>query len=61
MGIKQILWEGVDWIQMIQDRIQWQTPVNTVINLSENVFIWCGTLLSTAAVISQFHVFMVNI
>ena len=26
-------WEGVDWINLAQDRDIWQVPVNTVINL----------------------------
>jgi hypothetical protein len=25
--------ECVDWIHLAQDRVQWRTPVNTVINL----------------------------
>jgi hypothetical protein len=26
-------WEGVDWIHLAQDRDQWRTGVNTVMNL----------------------------
>jgi hypothetical protein len=28
-----ILWDGVDWIDMAQDRDQWRSFVNTVLNL----------------------------
>jgi hypothetical protein len=31
--LKEIGWEGVDWIQMVQDRDQWRTLVNIVINI----------------------------
>jgi hypothetical protein len=30
---RQIGWEGVDWIHLAQDRDQWRTVVNTVMNL----------------------------
>jgi hypothetical protein len=33
MDLKEIGCEGVDWIHQAQDRIQWQTVVNTVMNL----------------------------
>jgi hypothetical protein len=33
MDIREIRWEGVDWIDMAQDRIQWRALVNTVLNL----------------------------
>jgi hypothetical protein len=29
----EIEWDGVDWIDMAQDRDQWRAPVNTVLNL----------------------------
>jgi hypothetical protein len=32
-GLTEIGWEGVDWIQLAQERVQWQALVNTVINL----------------------------
>jgi hypothetical protein len=31
--IKEIGWEGVDWIHLAHDRGQWQGLVNTVKNL----------------------------
>jgi hypothetical protein len=34
--LKQILeirWDGMDWIDLAQDRDQWRTLVNTVMNL----------------------------
>jgi hypothetical protein len=33
MNVKEIGHEDVDWIQMVQDRIQWWTLVNMVMNL----------------------------
>jgi hypothetical protein len=30
---KEIEWDGVDWIDMAQDRDQWRALVNTVLNL----------------------------
>jgi hypothetical protein len=31
--LKEIGWEGVDWILLAQNRDQWQAVVNTVMNL----------------------------
>jgi len=31
--LREIGWEGVDWIHMAQDRDWWQAPVNMVMNL----------------------------
>ena len=33
MGLREIGWEGVDWIDMAQDSDKWLAVVNTVINL----------------------------
>jgi hypothetical protein len=33
MDIGDIGWDGVDWIDMAQDRDQWRALVNTVLNL----------------------------
>jgi hypothetical protein len=30
--LREIEWEGVDWIHLAQDRDQWWAPVNTVMN-----------------------------
>jgi hypothetical protein len=32
MDLSEIGWGGVDWIDLAQDRDQWRTPVNTVMN-----------------------------
>jgi len=32
MGIREIGWEGVDWMPLAQDRDQWQAVVNMVMN-----------------------------
>jgi hypothetical protein len=33
MDLRQRGWDGVDWIDMAQDRDQWRALVNTVLNL----------------------------
>jgi hypothetical protein len=33
MGLREIGWDGVDLIDMAQDRDQWRALVNTVLNL----------------------------
>jgi hypothetical protein len=33
MGLREIGWGGMDWIDLAQDRDQWRTLVNTVMNL----------------------------
>jgi hypothetical protein len=33
MDLREIGWDGLDWIDMTQDRDQWRTLVNTVLNL----------------------------
>jgi hypothetical protein len=33
MDLIEIGWDGVDWIDMAQDRDQWRALVNTVLNL----------------------------
>jgi hypothetical protein len=31
--LRGIGWEGTNWVNLVQDREQWQALVNTVINL----------------------------
>jgi hypothetical protein len=33
MDLTEIEWDGVDWIELAQDRDQWRALVNTVVNL----------------------------
>jgi hypothetical protein len=33
IDLKEIGWEGVDWMHLTQDRDQWRNLVNTVMNL----------------------------
>jgi hypothetical protein len=33
MTLGKMLWEGVDWIHLSQDRDQWRALVNTVMNI----------------------------
>jgi hypothetical protein len=33
MGLREIEWSGMDWIDLGQDRTQWRSLVNKVMNL----------------------------
>jgi hypothetical protein len=33
VDLREIEWDGVDWIDMAQDRDQWRALVNKVLNL----------------------------
>jgi hypothetical protein len=33
MDLREIRWDGMDWINLAQDRDQWRALVNTVMNL----------------------------
>jgi hypothetical protein len=33
MDLREIRWDGMDWIDLAQDRDQWRTLVNTVMNI----------------------------
>jgi hypothetical protein len=33
VDIKEIWWEGVDWMHLAQDKDKWRALVNTVMNL----------------------------
>jgi hypothetical protein len=33
MDLREIGWDGIDWIDLVQDRDQWRAPVNTIMNL----------------------------
>jgi hypothetical protein len=33
MDLREIGWDGMDWIDPTQDRDQWRAPVNAVMNL----------------------------
>jgi hypothetical protein len=33
MDLREIGWEGVDWIHLVQERDQWRASVSTVMNL----------------------------
>jgi hypothetical protein len=30
MDLREIGWDGIDWIKLAQNRVQWRTLVNTV-------------------------------
>jgi hypothetical protein len=33
MDLREVVWDGIDWIDLAQDRDQWRPLVNTVMNL----------------------------
>jgi hypothetical protein len=33
MDVREIGWDGIDWIDLAQDRDQWRAFVNTIMNL----------------------------
>jgi hypothetical protein len=33
MDLREIGWDGMDWIDMVHNRAQWSALMNTVINL----------------------------
>jgi hypothetical protein len=33
IDLREIGWDGMDWIDLVQDRDQWRSLVNTVMNL----------------------------
>jgi hypothetical protein len=33
MDLREVRWEGVDWMYLVEDRDQWRSVVNTVVNL----------------------------
>jgi hypothetical protein len=33
MDLREVGWDGLDWIDVAQDRDQWRAPVNMVMNL----------------------------
>jgi hypothetical protein len=35
MDLREIGWDGVDWIDMAQDRDKWRVLVDTVLNLRD--------------------------
>jgi hypothetical protein len=43
MDIRDIVWESGDWIHTVQDRVEWQTLVNTGNELSGSIK--CGEFL----------------
>jgi hypothetical protein len=40
MGLREVRWEGINWIDVVQDRDRWRAVVNKAMNLQ--VSIKCG-------------------
>jgi hypothetical protein len=39
MNLREIQWDGMDWIDLAQDRDEWRALVNTVMNLWFHIMI----------------------
>jgi hypothetical protein len=33
MNLREVGWDGMDWIDLVQDRDRWRALVNTILNL----------------------------
>jgi hypothetical protein len=33
MDLREIGWDGMDWVDLVQDRDKWKAVMNTVMNL----------------------------
>jgi hypothetical protein len=40
MDLREIGWDGVDWIDVAKGRGQWRAVVNTVMNLGGSIKCW---------------------
>jgi hypothetical protein len=40
MDLRERGWDGMDWIDLVQDRDQWTALVNTVMNLRVSLKCW---------------------
>jgi hypothetical protein len=40
IDLREIGWDGVDWIDVAQDRDKWRARVNTVMNLRGSIKYW---------------------
>jgi hypothetical protein len=61
MDLREIVWKGVDWINLAQDKDKWQALVNTVMNfriplkaeitwvIGVTISFWRSTLLQCAS------------
>jgi hypothetical protein len=52
MNLREIGWDGMDWIDLAQDRDQWRALVNTVINA---VNILSGCTIGSLSRSAQLH------
>jgi hypothetical protein len=40
MDLREIGWDGMDWIELAQDRDQWRALVNTITKLEGSIKCW---------------------
>jgi hypothetical protein len=40
MDLRELGWDGMDWIDLAQDREQWRVLVNKVMNLGGSIKCW---------------------
>jgi hypothetical protein len=51
MDLREIGWDGVDWMDMAQDSDQWTALVNTVLNLRDPLN--AGKFLSSCTIVGS--------
>jgi hypothetical protein len=49
MDLREIGWDGMDWIDLAKDRDQWRAPVKTVLLFVEGSTERCGQILGTSS------------
>jgi hypothetical protein len=40
MDVREIRWDGVDWVDLAQDKNQWRTLVNARDEHSDSIIVW---------------------
>jgi hypothetical protein len=40
IGLREIRWDGMDWINLVQDRDQWRAFVKIVMNVGGSIKFW---------------------
>jgi hypothetical protein len=49
IGLREVRWDGMDWIDLAQDRDQWRALVNTVMNFGFRKMSGCSWVAAQLA------------